>query len=108
MYKLDVQTRKLLTLHRAFNRNSDIDRLYVHRTLGGRGLLSVSDAIRKECNSLGYYLSKSAEPLLQQVSSQNWFSAEEPQFLKAHIDDCHLSAWLEKALHGQFCSEVLP
>ena len=52
MYKLDVQTRKLLTLHQAFNRNSDIDKLYVHRALGGRGLLSVSDAIQKECYSL--------------------------------------------------------
>ena len=64
MYKLDVQTRKLLILHCAFNRNGDIDRLYVHRALGGRGLLSVSDTIQKECNSLGYYLNKSTEPLL--------------------------------------------
>jgi len=105
MYKL---TRKLLTLHRAFNRNSDIDRLYVHRTLGGRGLLSVFDTIRKECNSLGYHLSKSTEPLLQQVISQGWFSSEEPQLFRAHINDSYLSAFLEKALHGQFYYEVLP
>jgi len=57
---------------------------------------------------LGYHLSKSAEPLLQQISSQEWFSAEKPQLFKAHINDCHLHALLEKALHSQFCSDVLP
>ena len=36
--KLDVTTRKLLSLHKAFNINSDVDRLYVPRSLGGRGL----------------------------------------------------------------------
>jgi len=104
MYKLNVQTIKLLTLHRVFNRNSDIDR---HRTIGGRGLLSVLDTIRKGYISFGYHFSKSAEPLLRQVLSQEWFSAEEFQSFKAHIDDYHLSALLEKALHGQFYSEVL-
>ena len=40
IHKLDAQTRKLSTLYQAFIRNSDIDRLYVPRTLGDRGLLS--------------------------------------------------------------------
>jgi len=44
-YKLDVTTRKLLSLYRAFNINSDVDRLYVHRSLGGRGLLSIADTV---------------------------------------------------------------
>ena len=52
-YKLDVTTRKLMSLHHAFNVNSDVDRLYVQRSHGGRGLLSLADTIQRECNSLG-------------------------------------------------------
>ena len=28
--------------------------------------------------------------------------------LKSQSEDCHLSAWLGKALNSQFCSDVLP
>jgi len=68
LYKLDVTTRKLLSLHRAFNINSDVDRLYVHRSLGGRGLLSIADTVQRERNNLGYYLTQSSEPILHLIS----------------------------------------
>ena len=31
LYKVDVTTRKLMSLHHAFNVNSNVDRLYVRR-----------------------------------------------------------------------------
>jgi len=43
---LDISTRKLMALHKCFNFNDDVHRLYVPRELGGRGLLSVED-VRK-------------------------------------------------------------
>jgi len=45
LYKLDVATRKLMSMHGSFSVNSDINRLYVPRKFSGRGLVSVSFAI---------------------------------------------------------------
>ena len=58
--------------------NSDVDGLYVHRSLGGRGLLSIANTVQRERNSLGYYLPQSSEPILQLISDQGWFDREEP------------------------------
>ena len=38
--KLDCKTRKLLTINIAFHSQADVDRLYLKRAAGGRGLLS--------------------------------------------------------------------
>ena len=39
-----------------YTRKSDVDRLYVKRKERGRGLISVEQCIRKEENSLGFYV----------------------------------------------------
>ena len=54
------------------------------------------------------WVSQQSHYVLQLVSSQEWFSVEEPQLFKSQIDDRHLTAWLGKALHSQCCSDVLP
>ena len=36
-------TRKMLTMAGAFDRASDVDRLYVERNRGGRGIKSIED-----------------------------------------------------------------
>ena len=108
LYKVDVTTRKLMSLHHAFNMNSDVDRLYVRRSRGGRGLMSVADFIHRECNSLGHYLAQSSESFLQLISNQRWFSREDTKVCKSLIEDKHLAAWMEKALHGHLCKDVFP
>ena len=46
---LDIETRKLLTMHGSFAMKSDVDCLYyVPRRLGGRGLSSVTFAVEPE------------------------------------------------------------
>ena len=54
--KLDVATRKLLTMHGGFCMNSDVDHLYVPRKNGGRGLISVTFAIESEKRNLSHYV----------------------------------------------------
>ena len=39
------RTRKLLTNNRSFHPQADIDRLYIRRKHGGRGLLCVEDSV---------------------------------------------------------------
>ena len=40
---LDVTTRKILTMTGSFHKAGDTDRLYAHRSIGGRGLRSIED-----------------------------------------------------------------
>ena len=50
---LDRKSRKTVTMYGGLHSKSDIDRLYVKRKEGGRGLISVERCIREEQNSLG-------------------------------------------------------
>ena len=42
---MDQRTRKLMTMHKALHPRDDIDRLYVSRKEGGRGLTSIEDSV---------------------------------------------------------------
>ena len=70
---LDVLTRKQLTLHRSFHIKGDVDRLYVSRKTGGRGLLSVTETILGEEGNLMAYVASLSERLLQLVPAHIWF-----------------------------------
>ena len=48
---LDIMTRKVLTMNGAFHSKRDVDRLYVSREDGGRGLISCEGYVRGEENS---------------------------------------------------------
>ena len=54
-----------MTIHGALHPKSDVDRIYVPRGKGGRGLLGCEGCIRVEENSLGWYINHSPEQLLQ-------------------------------------------
>lgn len=43
LQKIDRRTRKLMTMHKIFNPNSDVQRLYLPRKKGGRGLTGCED-----------------------------------------------------------------
>ena len=42
---MDQRTRKLMTTHEALHPRDDVDRLYVSRKEGGRGLTSIEDSV---------------------------------------------------------------
>ena len=45
---MDIKTRKCLTMNGAYHRKSNVDRLYMKRKDGGRGLISVKQCVRSE------------------------------------------------------------
>ena len=49
---LDRRARKFMTMHGALYPKSDIDRVYLRREMGGRGLISCEGCIRMEENKL--------------------------------------------------------
>ena len=51
--EMDRKTRKIMTINKEFHPKNDVDRSYVPRSKGGRGLLSCKSYIMTEENSLG-------------------------------------------------------
>ena len=49
---MDQRTRKLMTMHKASHPRDDVDRLYVSRKDGGRGLTSSKTSLTHRCNDL--------------------------------------------------------
>ena len=43
--QMDQRTRKVMTVHKALHPKEEVDRLYVPRKEGGRGLASIEDSV---------------------------------------------------------------
>ena len=65
----DTQIRKMLNMYRVFELKSDIDRLYLPREMGGRGLLSVWDSFQASTSRIAHALINTDNPILQQCIS---------------------------------------
>ena len=55
---MDQRTRKLMTIHKALLPRDDVDRLYVSRKEGGRGLASFEDCVDASIQRLEDYIQK--------------------------------------------------
>ena len=56
--QMDQKTRKLMTMHKALHRRDNVDRLYVSRKEGGRGLTSLENSVDASIQRLEYYIEK--------------------------------------------------
>ena len=71
LHKLDIDTRKLITIQSGFSLNSDMDRLYFPQKKDGRRLISVKFAIELEQRSLFFCVHQSDDPYLR-IASTNY------------------------------------
>ena len=106
---IDRKTRKTLTMYGAMHPKSDVNRLYITRKEGGRGLCSIEYAVRGEENSLSYYGANSEETLMREV----WVAATirtegtvNSNELKKQRAEERKKIFLEKKMHGQFSKEI--
>ena len=67
LQKLDRKTRKLLPIHGQRHPKADVDRLYVPRKQGGRGLMQLEAAHAVEITKLAEYVDRKEDPLIQVV-----------------------------------------
>ena len=103
---IDRKTRKLLTIYKGLHPKADVDRLYLPRNSGGRGLINVRQLVAVETQALAHYVyrNKSAEPLLLAVHQSGLL----PQPIKSLSEfksewlQKHMMLWKQKSLHGQF------
>ena len=104
---MDRKTRKLLTLYGAFHPKSSIERLYMKREVGGRGLLSIEDTVRVEEASLGNYVAGSEEQLLKLVKKTKTIKDEtDPEQKRKSIDEARTDRFEKKKLHANYTKKV--
>ena len=62
--QMNQRTRKLMTMHKALHPRDDVDRLYVSRKEGGRGLASIEDNVDASIRRLEGYIKNTMEDSL--------------------------------------------
>ena len=115
LQKLDQKTKKLLTIHGQHHPKTDVDRLYVPRKQGGRGLMLLEAAHAVEITKLMEYVDRKEEPLIQAVrthqhnaNSAVLQTARRPEAevqreikMKDSIAEKTKERWHEKRMYGQ-------
>ena len=103
---MDRRTRKLLTMHKAFYLRDDVDRLYVGRKDGGRGLISIEECVENAVLGVRGYVEKSKEKLLSAANDWHEESEETAGDLKKRRAAERQERWKEKQMHGQFIRQT--
>ena len=65
--QMEQRTRKLMTMHKALHPRDDVDRLYVSRKEGGRGLASIEDTVDASIQRLEDYIEKHERGLITAI-----------------------------------------
>lgn len=104
---LDRKTRKLMTANKALHPKSDVDRLYLSRKEGGRGLIQVRQTIEEEEKSLYEYINNSQEAALIQVREAGILKENQSklEYREQTIQE-RRDKWHNKALHGQYIRDI--
>ena len=109
MKKIDRATRKTMTMYGALHPKSDIDRLYLTRKKGGRGLIGCERCIKAEENNLAWYVNNSVEPFIMGVRRGGIMRCEKSmkkdEFKKIAIEETE-ERWRDKVIYGQFVRDM--
>jgi hypothetical protein len=114
--KLDLKTRKLLTIHGQHHPNADVDRLYVLRKQGGMDLMQLEAAHAVEVTKLVEYIDRKEDTLISVdrthqhntdsalLQTARYFRTEvqtETRKMKDSIAEKTKERWHGKRMHGQ-------
>jgi len=100
---MDRRTRKLLTMHNGLHPRSDVERVYIPRKDGGRGLMCVEDTVKQANIGLERYVKESKERLIVAARGDNENAdIEIGNDFKRRTQQERKIKWKEKMLHGQF------
>ena len=94
--QMDQRTRKLMTIHKALHPRDDVDRLYVSRKEGGRGLASIEDSVDASIQRLEDYIEKHEGGLITAIRN-NTVNTIDNRMTKTRKQK-----WEDKQLQGGF------
>ena len=103
---IDRKTRKLFTMYGALHPKSDVDRLYIPRKEGGRGLISIEDCVELAIRGLEVFVHRSEERLIQTARGDKIDGLEAASVLKRSKKKKRLEDWQKKVLHGQYLRQT--
>ena len=106
---MDRKARKRLTIYEMLHPRANVDRLYLPRGCGGRGVISVEDCVRVENGLTNYVQTGTNKPLLVSVNHEGLPMNKEgaiPKKLKERRNLDRLERWKNKPLHGQFLRQI--
>ena len=92
-----------MTLNEELHSRSDVDRFYVSRMAGGRGLIGCKICGKAEENSLGWYVKHHIEPLIAAVRISNTVPSEnstQPKEFEQQENEERLNNWRGKKCMG--------
>ena len=96
----------MFTIYGALNPKSDVDRLYISRKEGGRGLISIKDCVELAIRGLEVYVHRCEERLIQAARGEKIDGLEAASVLKRSKKEKRLEDWEEKVLHGQYLRQT--
>lgn len=102
---MDIKTRKILTMNGVFHMRSSVDRLYMKRKEGGRGLISVEQCVRAEEAGLQEYVMTSDEWMLK-VVAEELTAGESKVDYKKRVEKERTERLMQKKIHGKFFNDV--
>ena len=85
-----------MTMHKALHPRDDVDRIYVPRKEGGRGLASIEDSVDASIQRLKDYIEKHEGGLITAIRN-NTDNTIDNRMIKTWKQK-----WEEKQLHGRF------
>ena len=100
------RTRKLFTIYGALHPKSDVDRLYIPRKKGVRGLISIQDCVELAIRALEVYVHGSEEILIQAARGDKIDALEAASVLKRSKKEKRLEDWEQKVLRGQYLKKT--
>ena len=103
---IDRETTNLFTIYGALHAKSDVDRLYIPRKEGGRGLISIEDCVDIAIRGLEVDVHGSEERLIQAGRGDKIDSLEPVSVLKRSKKQKRLEDWEKKVLHGQYLRQT--
>ena len=102
MQAIDRKTRKLFTIYGAVHSKSDVNRLYIPKKEGERGLISIEDCVELAIRGLEVHVHGSEERLIQAARGDKIDGLEAASVLKRSKKEKRLEDWDEKVLKGQY------
>ena len=106
---IDRKTRKQMTIYGMLHPRADVQRLYLPRGQGGRGLKNVEDCVQLEQAGLADYVQSSTRPLMDAVAKEGLPLKEKTLTQKQLKEQKRLEraeGWKNKPLHGQFLCQT--
>ena len=106
LQQMDRKTSKLINIYGGFQPRSSADRLYIQRSDGGRGLVSIESCGEEEKCNLAKYATQSREALVKNAVAELNLEKYIASVSMTKKKEDRLKLWKLKVLHGQFVRET--